>query len=222
MNSRLKNEEYPSMNFVTSERFSTSDIFGVLQNDRRRNVLQILNENGGQSLRSISEDIARIEAGSKEPASNLRKSIYISLHQTHLPKMEQLGIISYDREKDLVKLLPAARDFNFYLETVNRTLNRNTEMNSSKDMDTLEPNLLGPINENITEAENITEKRRTDFHRSLRYLAISIISMIGIISIESKIINFISIAQWALGISLIVFIMSILDIKKVTIKKEKQ
>lgn len=211
MSSRLKNEEYPNMDFGTSEQFSKSDIFGVLQNDRRRNVLQILNENGGQSLRSISEDIARIEAGSKEPASNLRKSIYISLHQTHLPKMEQLGIISYDREKDLVKLLPAAQDFNFYLET-DRIVKKEAPLNPSQDMDTSEPDLPDIITEN---------NRITDIPWSLHYTALSIISMLGITAIENRIVNFISITQWALSISCLVFIVSIIEIKENRIQKEK-
>ena len=77
---------------------SKSDIFGILQNDRRRYVLEILRSKGNQSVRSLSEEIARLESGEDDPKSTLRKSVYVSLLQTHIPKMESLGVINYNRE----------------------------------------------------------------------------------------------------------------------------
>lgn len=97
---------------------SKSDIFGVLQNDRRRCVLEILREQGNQSVRFLSEEIARLESGEDDPKSTVRKSIYVSLLQTHIPKMESLGVVNYNRESDFVELLPAARNFEIYMETV--------------------------------------------------------------------------------------------------------
>ncbi|MDD3248356.1 MAG: hypothetical protein PHF18_16120 [Methanosarcina sp.] len=99
---------------------SKSDIFGVLQNDRRRCVLEILRSQGNQSIRSLSEEIARLESGEADPKSTVRKSIYVSLLQTHIPKMENLGVIIYDREHDSVDLLPASRNFDIYMETVKK------------------------------------------------------------------------------------------------------
>lgn len=99
---------------------SKSDIFGVLQNDRRRYILEFLRTQGSQSIRSLSEEIARVESKTEEPKSNVRKSVYISLLQTHIPKMESLGIIAYNREQDTVELLPASRDFDVYMETVKK------------------------------------------------------------------------------------------------------
>jgi len=101
-------------------KLSKSDIFGILQNDRRRNVLELLRNKGSQSVRSLSEEIALLEAGNEESKSSIRKSIYVSLLQTHIPKMESLGIVTYDREKDCVELLPASRKFEVYMETVNK------------------------------------------------------------------------------------------------------
>ncbi|HII92473.1 MAG TPA: hypothetical protein HA262_09975 [Methanosarcina sp.] len=99
---------------------SKSDIFGVLQNDRRRCVLEILHKQGNQSIRSLSEEIARLESGEDDPKSTIRKSVYISLLQTHIPKMESLGIINYSQENDFVELLPAASNFDIYMETVKK------------------------------------------------------------------------------------------------------
>jgi hypothetical protein len=104
----------------TQVQLSKSEIFGVLQNDRRRCVLEILRNQGKQSIRSLSEEIAYIESQTEEPKSNLRKSIYVSLLQTHIPKMESMGIILYNREQDIVELLPASRDLDVYIETVKK------------------------------------------------------------------------------------------------------
>jgi hypothetical protein len=107
-------------NVLTQQQLSKSDIFGILQNDRRRYVLEILRSKGNQSVRSLSEEIARLESKTNEPKTSVRKSIYISLLQTHIPKMESLNVITYDRDNDTVKLLPAVQNFDIYMETVKK------------------------------------------------------------------------------------------------------
>jgi hypothetical protein len=107
-------------NVLTQPQLSKSDIFGVLQNDRRRCVLEILRSQGNQSVRSLSEEIARMESDTEEPKSSVRKSIYVSLLQTHIPKMESLEIINYNRETDTIELLPAAKKLDLYMETVKK------------------------------------------------------------------------------------------------------
>jgi predicted transcriptional regulator len=108
----LEIEQKPTIN--------KSDIFSVLQNERRRMMLEILHKDGPKSLRDISEAIARIESNSNEPVSNVRKSIYVSMLQTHVPKMENMGIIAYNRNSDRLELTPAAKGVTYYLETVTK------------------------------------------------------------------------------------------------------
>lgn len=110
----------PQITVQTPLQLSKNDVFGVLQNDRRRCALEILRRQGRQSVRSLSEEIARIESQDEEPKKNIRKSVYVSLLQTHIPKMESLGIVAYNKEQDIVELLPASRDFDIYLETVEK------------------------------------------------------------------------------------------------------
>jgi len=43
----------------------------------------------------------------------------VSLLQTHIPKLESLKVITYNRE-DNVELLPASHDFDIYVETVKK------------------------------------------------------------------------------------------------------
>lgn len=120
MSGRENYTNNPYVSAQTQQQLSKSDIFGVLQNERRRYILKILRENGEQSIRSLSEEIACLESGVKEPKSNFRKSVYSSLHQTHIPKMESLKIITYNRSTDTVDLLPISHDFDVYIETVKK------------------------------------------------------------------------------------------------------
>jgi hypothetical protein len=120
MNEKGNYSNVPSRYVQGQPQLSKSDIFGVLQNERRRRILELLYEQEKLSIRSLSEEIARLESGAEEPSSSIRKSIYISLLQTHIPKMESLNVITYNREKDSVELLPAAHDFDHYIETVKK------------------------------------------------------------------------------------------------------
>lgn len=111
-NSFLEIEQKPVLN--------KSEIFSVLQNERRRMTLEMLRSEGPKSLRDISEAIARIESGSPMPMSNVRKSIYVSMLQTHVPKMETMGIVAYNRESDKLELTPASEGVTYYLESVKK------------------------------------------------------------------------------------------------------
>jgi hypothetical protein len=120
MNEKGNCSNVPSRYVQGQPQLSKSDIFGVLQNNRRRCILELLYKQEKLSIRSLSEGIAQLESGSEEPNSSVRKSIYISLLQTHIPKMESLNVITYNREEDSVELLPAAHDFDLYIETVKK------------------------------------------------------------------------------------------------------
>ncbi len=99
---------------------SKSDVFEILKNDRRRYMLEILRTQGSQSVSSLSEKIALLEAESNEPKSGGKKNVYDSLLNNHIPKMESLNVIDYDKESDLVNLLPTAKSFDIYIEEVKK------------------------------------------------------------------------------------------------------
>jgi DNA-binding transcriptional ArsR family regulator len=97
------------------------DIHDVLSNERRRMVLSILrDENGHTTARELSERIAELETGQTPPPRNIRQSAYVSLHQTHLPKLDNLGIVDYDESTKTVSLTDRARRVSVYMETVPR------------------------------------------------------------------------------------------------------
>lgn len=92
------------------------EIHDILRNDRRRAVIAALDANDGEAtIRDLSEQIATIESGEDPPPRNLRQSVYVSLHQTHLPKLDSLGVVSYDTETKTVTLHEEASDVKAYM-----------------------------------------------------------------------------------------------------------
>jgi hypothetical protein len=96
------------------------DAYGIVQNSRRRAIITVLNGMGGEScLREVVRRIAQIEAGG-DYDRKLVKSIQVSLLQTHLPKMENAGIIEYDEASGSLRLLELPSDIKYHLEVVER------------------------------------------------------------------------------------------------------
>lgn len=97
-----------------------ADIHDVLRNDRRRRVIERLRstDDGSESVRELSERIAAAESGESPPPRNIRQSVYVSLHQTHLPKLDDLGIVSYDSDSKQVRLAECADEVAVYMEVV--------------------------------------------------------------------------------------------------------
>ena len=97
------------------------EIHDVLSNERRRLILKFLRDAGGLlTARELSERIAEVETGETPPPRNIRQSAYVSLHQTHLPKLDELGIVDYDQSAKTVELNDRARQVSIYMETVPR------------------------------------------------------------------------------------------------------
>lgn len=86
-----------------TSKLDEGDIHDVLRNDRRREMITFLSQHDRQTtIRELSEHIATIESGESPPPRNVRQSVYVSLHQTHLPKLESLGVVRYDPDsKDI-------------------------------------------------------------------------------------------------------------------------
>jgi predicted transcriptional regulator len=96
-----------------------TEIHDVLRNDRRRLVLSRLREaEDPVSVRDLSEYIAGVEADEMPAPRNVRQSVYVSLHQTHLPKLEELGVVDYDGDTKAVTLADAIDDVTVYMEVV--------------------------------------------------------------------------------------------------------
>lgn len=100
-----------------------AQIYEILANRRRREAIRYLSDNssnGSLSLRELSETIAARETGQSPPPQDIRESVYSSLKQTHLPKLEELGVVRYDRDACEVQLRARVRDLNVYMEVITR------------------------------------------------------------------------------------------------------
>jgi hypothetical protein len=96
-----------------------SDIYHLLSNRRRRETLTYLWERPTEvTLRELSETIAAREANRRPAPRPLRESVYNALHQTHLPKLAEFGLVEYDGDRKLVCPVPEGRQLRRYMDTV--------------------------------------------------------------------------------------------------------
>lgn len=91
----------------------------MLSNSRRQHALAELRTRGGAvSVRALSEAIAADETGEWPAPRCVRESVYASLHQTHLPRLHELGIVEYDRTRKEVRARRGAREVERYMTIV--------------------------------------------------------------------------------------------------------
>lgn len=96
-----------------------TEIHDLLRNERRRQVIKHLQDTVGKTtLRDLAESIAERETGESPPPKNIRNSVYNSLHQTHLPKLDRRGIVEYESDRKTVRLTEEARSVDVYMEVV--------------------------------------------------------------------------------------------------------
>ncbi|MFP4174353.1 MAG: hypothetical protein ACLFSW_01050 [Halobacteriales archaeon] len=101
------------------DRLDETVVYEILSSERRRHAIDYLraNENGVE-VTDIAEYIAEKETGESPPPKDSRKTVYVSLHQTHLPKMDDLDIVNYDTDTKEVTLSDSFRDVAVYMEVV--------------------------------------------------------------------------------------------------------
>ena len=98
---------------------SQDDVFHLLQTPRRRYVLRYLKEREGPvEMRDIAEQVAAWENGTTVEAltSDERQRVYIPLYQSHLPKLDEEGVVEYDQSRGIVERTELANRFDRYLE----------------------------------------------------------------------------------------------------------
>lgn len=105
---------------AAEETLDEGQIHDVLRNGRRRLTITCLQdaEGGSLSLGDLAEQVAALETGKNPPPRDKRQSVYVSLQQTHLPKLEKLGIVEYDSDQKTVSLRERVREVEVYMEVV--------------------------------------------------------------------------------------------------------
>ncbi len=69
-------------------------------------VLELLGRERTWDLSDLAEEIAAAETGERPPPRNKRQSVYVTLHQTHLPKLAHHDVVDYDSERKTVTVEP--------------------------------------------------------------------------------------------------------------------
>ena len=97
-------------------------VFDILKNERRRQALHFLREHPTTSLSDLAEHVASLENDKpiRDLTSSERKRVYVGLYQCHLPKMDDAGVIDYERSRGTIELRPASSQCFVYLD-VDRT-----------------------------------------------------------------------------------------------------
>jgi hypothetical protein len=106
---------------LNSNTIPESDVYEILANERRRTTLRALTEarsDGDIPLSDLADAVAARESGQSPPPTDVRQSVYNSLHQTHLPKLESLDVVRYDQDARTVHLRDRVRDVERYMEVV--------------------------------------------------------------------------------------------------------
>lgn len=91
-----------------SQAIAKDDAFHLLQNARRRAVLRYLRAHADQErfrMRDLAEEVAAWEHNTtvRQLTSDERQRVYIGLYQSHLPKLDDYGVIEYNQPRGVVE-----------------------------------------------------------------------------------------------------------------------
>ncbi|KTG07819.1 hypothetical protein AUR64_01965 [Haloprofundus marisrubri] len=99
------------MTSAPSGGLTQGELFDTLCNQRRLGIIRHLRANGGASKLSPLVDYVAATENDKQPgelARAERRRVYISLYQTHLPMLEERGIVEWDRSENVISLQPSS------------------------------------------------------------------------------------------------------------------
>lgn len=94
-------------------------VFDILKNRRRRQVLRYLMAiDGAASIGDLAEHLAAWEndVSQGDITYKQRKRVYISLHQTHLPKLDDSSVVDYDSRSGMVSLTDGIEPYRVHLD----------------------------------------------------------------------------------------------------------
>ena len=95
----------------------------ILNNPRRRYVLSLLDTApDGLTIGELANQVAAWEQDTSvaELTSQQRKRVHVSLYQTHVVKMSDLGVVEFDRDSGLVTLTQKAEQIRQFLPAEDR------------------------------------------------------------------------------------------------------
>ena len=101
---------------------SEDELFDVLANQRRRFAVHLLKreEKDRVEIGDMAEQIAAWENGidTAEITGDERKRVYTALQQSHLPKMDDAGVVDFNKDRGVVEPTPAIQNVDLYMDVV--------------------------------------------------------------------------------------------------------
>lgn len=93
-------------------------VFDLLSNARRRFILSYLQQaDGPVDIFELAREIGAVENGIEvdEVTDKQEKRVYVSIYQTHIPKLESAGLIEYDGDSGTLRLSDRTDEFSAFL-----------------------------------------------------------------------------------------------------------
>lgn len=99
---------------------SLAEVFELLSNKRRRGVIHYIKDCNSESVtvEELVEAVVEWESDGaiSEVSESQRASVYSSLVQTHLPRLDEAAVIDYDDTSGTIKPTRRTREIELYLE----------------------------------------------------------------------------------------------------------
>ena len=108
----------------SDEELPLDEVFTVLKNQRRRYVLRYLRDSDAPvSLGDVAEQIAAWENDKelRQISSSERKRVYVGLYQCHLPKMDDMRVVSFNKPRGIIELDDNASSAYEFLDMAEKT-----------------------------------------------------------------------------------------------------
>lgn len=109
---------------LDSQSLSQDEVFDLLSSPRRRYVLYYLRDTGEPiDLTSLAEEVAAWENETtvEDITQQERKRVYVSLYQTHVPRLAEAGLVEHDADTGKVALSEDANQIDQYLQSTDPT-----------------------------------------------------------------------------------------------------
>lgn len=109
----------PDASAAATPSLSKDEVFSLLSVERRRRTLEYLRRtNDGTTLSELAEEIAADENDVPVDliSSDQRKRVYIALYQSHLPKLDDAGVVEFEDDRGSVELAGNAVELFPYLD----------------------------------------------------------------------------------------------------------
>ena len=180
-----------------ADELAEDKIFHLLQVQRRRDALRYLQTHGGSAeMRNISEQVAAWENDTTlaELTSNERQRVYISLYQSHLPKLDEEGVIEYDKNRGTVELTPVAEQFTSYLNACDNETTQESKDAAASDSDS-----------------EIASTDTAEWLKAYQYLSVASLAILLGAWAHISVITSIPLQQWAAGIIFLFGTLSIIQ-----------